>query len=268
MYAGVNQCYNYIEKKPGNRVIVIVTDGDDNGTPSASSLIASKASSGVAIVSVGLGSSVDEDYLKSISDIYYPVEEIDVNKVASLLSKGICEAPDVTEKPKPTKTPKSSKPPMPTKIPPSSSSCVSAFQMCDFKFQNANSVPTFAVTGKPDRVFTSKIVSKMLPRIGLVNMNDITPEFIEADGTVIPITAVGNPPLAPTHFKPFPFYTSGASGLGHQSFTGDQLQQVKGRCVRVYFSSYQTLADAPSRNVADNVEVSKSDNKCVVFRTA
>lgn len=262
MYAGVNQCYDYIENKPGNRVIVLVTDGRDSKTPSAETLIQSKASSGVYIVSVGIGSGIDENYLKSLSDVYIPVATSDIDSVAETLSTGICEAPEVSENPTPTKAP------MPTKTPMVSTSCGQAYKMCDFKFANTNSVLTYTLNAKADTVFTGRIVSKMMPRIGLLNMNDIVPEFIANDGTVTPITSIGNPTLTPTHFKPFQYKTSGGSGISHETFTGNQLQSSKGRCLRVYFSTYQTLSDGLNPSVVDNINVGKSDNKCVVFKLA
>lgn len=265
IYAGVSQCYKYVENKVGNRVIVIVTDGEDGGIPRASEIIDQKSSSGVAIVAVGLGSSLDSTYLKDISDIYLPVATTDVTNVGTILSKSICKAPVVSKGPTPTSKP--TKTPTPTSGP-TSISCAMAYKKCAFKFTNTNSVPTFSVGGKPNSVFTTKIVSKKAPRIGLLNSNGIVAEFIASDGTVTLIDTIGSPLLSPTHFKPFPFYKSRMSGIGHQTFSGNQLKSVKGRCVRVYFTHYQIITTGPKPKVIENINVSKAMNKCVVFNIA
>lgn len=249
MYVGVEQCYKYVENKPGNRVIVLVTDGLDGSSPSAKSLIDSKSATGVAIVSVGIGDAVDAVYLKSLSDVYEPVSTTTVGTIGDLLRKSICS---VEPGPKD----------------PSKNTCQEAYKKCDFKFSGKSGIPTFSITGKPDKSFTPLIVSKTGPRIGVLNTNGIVPEFINGSGKVIPITSVGTPKLTPTHFKPFPVPKTVGSGIGHQTFTGNQLQVSRKRCVRVYFSTYQTLTPGSKPKLIENVNVKKSDNKCVVFKTA
>lgn len=243
MYAGLNQCYNFVENESGKRVIVLVTDGGDTGTPTAEELIKMKSATGVAIIAVGIGNGVNATYLTRISDLYIPVEEDAMEAVAKLLREGICE---VTVEP---------------------NSCAAAAKLCDFKFRNPAFVPSYSIFGKPNQVFTDVIVSKSGPRIGVLNTNGIIPEYINQDGTVTPINTVGNPRLTPTHFKPFPFPKSVGSGIGHQTFTGNQLQFSRGRCVRVFFTTFQALSSGRKPRVVNNVNVERSDNKCVVFRT-
>lgn len=146
--------------------------------------------------------------------------------------------------------------------------CVQAFNDCDFKFAGKNTLSTFFIGGKQDKAFTPLIVSKNPhENIGVLNMNNITPEFINNNGIATPISYVGNPKFTPTHFKPYAIKYTRGSGVGHQTFHGNQLSVAKGRCVRVFFSTYQLLEKYYPFNVIDNVNVNKYDNKCVVFMT-
>lgn len=244
MYAGLNQCYRYVENKPGKRVIVLVTDGIDNGIPPAEDLVNSKSASGVAIVSVGIGNNIDKSYLEGFSDVYIPVSVGALDAVGAILRSKIC------------------------KLPNPSNVCAAAGRLCDFAFQGRSGVPTFSIGGTPNKVFTDLIVSKSGPRIGVLNTNGIIPEFINPDGTITLINKVGSPRLTPTHFKPFSIPKSVGSGIGHQTFTGNQLQVSRRRCVRVFFSTYQTLTFGRNPRVINNINVERSDNKCVVFKTA
>lgn len=243
MYAGVNQCYRYVENKPGKRVIVIVTDGLDNGVPTAETLINSKSATGVAIIAVGIGNGIDANYLQRISDLYVPVSTDAMGAVSNVLRKGICT------------------------VPVNGNTCAAAARLCDFRFKNVQGVPTYSIAGKPDQVFTGEIVSKSGPRIGILNTNGIIPEFINTDGTVTLINTVGSPRLTPTHFKPLPFPKSVGSGIGHQTFTGNQFAVSRRRCVRVFFTTFQVLSSGRKPRVINNVNVDREDNKCVVFRT-
>lgn len=272
---GLSQCYTYVENKNGNRVIVLVTDGIDNGPNSAEDLVNSKKSSGVSLVTVGIGNRIDTKFLKRIATspkFYIPVADPSVD-ISFILSSTICQVipPQNSPSPKPSSSvniaPKSPSP-SPTFIS-ISSSCAAAYTACDFKFSGYSSVPIFGIFGPPDIPFSTNIVSRVGPRIGIVNMNGIIPEFINPDGTIVPINMEGFPRLTPTHFKPFVINGSMfKSGIGHQTFDGNQLIVSRKRCIRVYFTSYQTLTSGPMPSVISNVMVSKSDNKCVVFKTA
>lgn len=250
MYAALMKCYDYLESKHGNRVIAILSDGKDKGEPPAKELADSKRGNGIEIVTVGIGPNPNAKLLKSLSsssDFYIPGSS-STTYVAKRLGQKVCKAalgqPDV---------------------------CALAYEACDFMFQGQPTVPTYFVGGKADTAFTNKIVSRFGPRIGIVNMNDIVPEFINKDGTYSPITYFGNPRFTPTHFKPYAIKgMQYSSGVGHQTFTGNQLSIARRRlCIRVYFSHYQTLSGEGSKSrVVNNVNVEKRDNKCVVFKTS
>ena len=129
------------------------------------------------------------------------------------------------------------------------------------------SIPTFRIGGPPDIAFTSRIVSKD-PReiIGILNTNDVVPEFILRNGAAVRITHFGSQRFTPTHFKPFAIPRTIGSGVGHQTFHGDQLRIARGQCVRVFFTTFQVLKGVRPPTVA-NVNVGREAFKCVVFRT-
>lgn len=154
--------------------------------------------------------------------------------------------------------------------------CLDEYIRCDFGFRGHQNPPTHNMeTRKADRPFTPWIVSRDPEEtIGAVNSNGFVPEFIFDDGSVAKITDYGNPNFTSTSFKPFTFpfnypYTERA-GIGHEIFQGDQLGVAKGKCIRVSFSSYQLLYKNKygRYDVIENKNnVSKSENKCVVFKT-
>lgn len=144
--------------------------------------------------------------------------------------------------------------------------CRKAYRGCDFRFSSSKYLPTFSLKGKPDTPFTSTIVSKSkATMIGILNTN-ITVQFVFMKGA-FDITSYANPNFTPYHFKPFPVKKTKMSGIGHQTFTGNQMKTAKGKCVRIYFSAYQVLNS--KGNVVDNVnDVMMDMNKCVVFKIA
>lgn len=148
-------------------------------------------------------------------------------------------------------------------------SCEDAYATCEFKFEGHDSLPTFSVGMFQDKPFTSRVISKNpSENLGILNTNDVTPEFISDIGSVTDITAAGaKPPFTPTHFKPFSFEKKTYSGVGHQTFHGDQLAQASGRCMRVFFTSYQLLSLSSPYVVLENKHVTGKTTKCVVFRT-
>ena len=146
--------------------------------------------------------------------------------------------------------------------------CRIAFKRCDWRFKDRFSLQAFDISGPADKAFTPLIVAKNPAiRLGVLNTNHIIPEFINDDGSITPITFEGHPPLTPTHFKPFSIRGTVGSGVGRQSFDGNQKRVASGRCVRIFFSQYQKLGGSHPPFVIDNINVKKSDNKCVVFRT-
>ena len=110
----------------------------------------------------------------------------------------------------------------------------------------------------------------MTETLGVVNMNGFVPEFIGNDGSVLPINVAGaQPQYTPTHFKPYVFNNSFASGVGHQTFHGNQMTFAKGQCIRLRFSHYQTLKSVQPLIIDENFNnVPAEADKCVVFRIA
>lgn len=151
---------------------------------------------------------------------------------------------------------------------PINAACEQAFNKCDFRFQALNGLPTFSISGWADDVFTPRIISRTPEEsLGGLNKNGIATEFIHPDGQVQKISEVGEHKLSPTHFKPLTILELGGSGIAHETFEDGQLQVASGKCVRVFFTQYQTLF--PERNmVRHNMnDVIRNGTKCVVFRT-
>lgn len=145
--------------------------------------------------------------------------------------------------------------------------CFRAFRRCDFRFQGISGLPTFSISGPADRAFTPRVISTRRNQIlGVLNTNDVISEFVFPDGGFSPITNFGSQRFTPTAFKPFSIPRTTGSGVGHETFQGNQLQVARGRCVRVFFTSYQLLFR--NGNVSGNInDVPRSMNSCVVFRT-
>lgn len=148
--------------------------------------------------------------------------------------------------------------------------CQRAFEECDFRYEGITRlVPRFSLRGPPDVPFSPRIIS-IVPgeNLGVLNTNGITVEVIFPNGRAFPITRFGNPRFTPTHIKPLSIPRTTGSGLGHQTFTGDQLRVASGSCGRIFFTQYQLL-DRNSNNVVDNVNNidARREKKCVVFRT-
>ncbi|PXF40879.1 Collagen alpha-6(VI) chain [Gracilariopsis chorda] len=260
MYAGLNACFNEVNGNAGNRVIVLITDGGDNGNPLAEALAPTVKAAGVAIVTIGVGSGVDEDYLRSLATtpaFFIPSTFSSLPADVVRVAESSCDVVEVSPVPDITPTP----------IP---DPCEEAYDTCDFAFMNELSVPTFAVDVAPDVPFTPKIVSRNpLELVGVLNTNDIVVEFIEDDGTVTPITS--EPAIqsfSATQFKPITLTGTSRSGIAHESFQADQLSLARDRCVRVFVSSFQLLDVTPPNNVIGNPAVTRADNKCMVFRTS
>lgn len=150
-----------------------------------------------------------------------------------------------------------------------SDSCEEAFHTCDFRFEGKNGLPTFPIDGKADKAFTPRIVSTVYHEtLGVLNTNNIVPEFI-LGGYNAEITKFGSQKFTPTAFKPFSIPYTPWSGIGHETFHGDQLKVAKGKCIRVYFTHYQLLSqDKYGKYVVkeNRNDVPKYENKCVVFR--
>lgn len=117
--------------------------------------------------------------------------------------------------------------------------CEMAFDDCDYKFMGSMTLQEFPLTGSPDVAFTTSIMPKdgVVP-MSVLSSDAVIPEFIGEDGSETPITLAGaTPAFTPTHFKAFAIAGTSGTGIGHQTFDGDQESVAKGKCVRVSFSA-------------------------------
>lgn len=247
IYSGMKACLDTLMGVRGNRVIVLIAANKDNGMPRAEDLVPEIKSNGVSVVSLGTGMA-NQRYLTSLSsksDYFIHTTKKTFLRKSTAVVKRTCAAVE-DEK----------------------DVCQAAYDACDFKFSGMKKVPVYNLTGATDVTFSDAIEKRSgEDRIGVLNMNGVVPEFIRPDGTILPINRVGAPPFAPTTFKPFFIISSYRSALGHQAFQGTQVSLARDRCVRVYFTMYQTLSKGWPPIVANNVNVQKEDNKCVVFKT-
>lgn len=252
--SGFESCFNVVKDESGNRVIVIVTDGQDNG--SASDLLPQILAEDISVVTVGIGSGVNVEHLQSLAttpDFYVQATQANlVANAASVVDKS-CVVPEAGPSPEVT--------PMP-------SECQNAYDECQFMFKGQADVPVYSVTGPPDRPFTDTIVSRTNPEVGVLNTNGIVAEFIMEDGSATEITQIAQPKFTSTHFKPLSRQSNPImSGVGHQTFHGNQATVAQNKCVRLFFTSFQTISHGPNPRVLDNVNSEKGDNTCVVFKT-
>lgn len=252
IFAGVEACFKELHSHSGNRVIVVLTDGEENrGRPSAS-LVPDIRASGVSLLSIAVGDGPDVRNLRRLaSDPSFFVQTSFGNLPADaqVVVKKICKVVRVSRK----------KP----------SSCWSAFKRCEFGFMGVHGIPTFGTNGSADKAFTPRIVSKNRNEAaGGLNSNGIIPQFISSSGSAINISLFGTQPFSPTAFKPITINKTHFSGVAHETWHGDQALVVRGRCVRVYFTHYQLYSRRHSLSVVGNRNGHGSENKCVVFRTA
>lgn len=150
-----------------------------------------------------------------------------------------------------------------------SQACRKAYQACSFTFDGPNFIRTFSISGKPGKAFTPRIRGKgKNPLIGAVNANGMMAQFINDDGVVVPITRAtkATPRFARHAFKTFHIKGQRGSGVGHQTFQGNQKKVATNRCVRVFFSEYQVLKTRFPFIISLNVRKTKM-NDCVVFMT-
>lgn len=257
MRAGLMECFDEIKNDKGNRVVVLVTDGRDTSSPGALDFSPVVKKTKVSIVTVGVGDKLNEQYLRDLAS------SPDFFVKASGFSKLQENVVDVVESSCKAAT-KPVKPVNPGNNKPSKAgSCGKAYKDCDFRFKGTTNVPTYSTGGKADVPFTRLIVGKS-EKIGVLNMNGVIPEFIGSDGVAREIIGFGSPNYTPTHFKPFSIKKTRGSGIGHETFRGDQFPVSRKKCIRVFFTHYQRFV---GKNMVENVVVTKKDKKCVVFRT-
>lgn len=260
---GLELCVDTIASAKGTRIVVVITDGKGRDPSRSRAIAAGAKSSGIDIVTVGIGSDVDASFLRSIanSDAFYVNADFDniMVKIPEVV-EAVCKVPIVT-KPPSTSAPSTQAPPVVVRSGP----CAVAAKKCDFSFAGAAGLPTFDVRGKADQSFTTAVVSKNASElIGIGNNNVIVPEFI-VGSTATSITAFGRPNFTPSHLKPFTIVNTTTSGIGHQVFHGNQKGAARKRCVRIYFTAYQQFVGGDVLNFND---VPRKANKCVVFLTA
>lgn len=247
----------------GERVIVVVTDG--RGNLGEDPTLALKED-GVVIVSVGVGDSVDVTFLEGIASapsLYFPVTFANLPGLSSNVTEEACKV--IQGSPEPSFDPQT---PLPSPTP-AGGACTQAFDKCKFTLGNANTVPSFNLSSFPDTASIPIISKDARKRIGVVNSQAgaFEPVFIDdATGSTSVISNFGSHPFSPTAFKAEVIPGTGTSGIAHETFQGDQYWVADGRCVQVFFNSYQLLL--PSGGVAGDINLqSRSDEACVVFRT-
>lgn len=252
--SGLNACSNLIMGKNGNRVIVLITDGIVNGGPPPEPIATQIKAAGITIVTVGIGNGVNVAFLQRVAT----APNFFVQTSFGTLGSSVVQ---VTQ---------SSCAPPPNGGGPvvGSGTCQQAYDACGFYFNNSATVPTVSVDDTADNALTGGIVSRnMSEKVGIVNTNNIEVEFI-TNNTLKLITAVNaSQTFSPTQFKPFTIVNTTFSGIGFETFQGDQMMKARNQCVRVFFSQYQTLKMMMPYYVKDNINAKRSDNKCVVFRT-
>eukprot|EP00178_Gracilaria_changii_P017807 TRINITY_DN5077_c0_g1_i1.p1 TRINITY_DN5077_c0_g1~~TRINITY_DN5077_c0_g1_i1.p1 ORF type:complete len:365 (-),score=56.91 TRINITY_DN5077_c0_g1_i1:490-1584(-) len=250
---GLNQCTSLLESAQGdNKVIALITDGRTRPSDISVSNQAAEAAkaAGVDIITVGIGSSVSQDFLMGIASdpsLYINANFDNLDQRVPEVVQAICD----------------------TVIP---KACKVAFDECEFTFSDQAGLATFEVSEEPDTAFTTRVVPKDVSfGLGVLNTNNIVPEFINdveiqpgATPEARPITEFGSQSFTPTHFKPYWIAQERGSGIGHQTFQGNQAQEARGRCVRIYFTHYQEIRE---NRVVNRNNVPRSANKCVVFRT-
>lgn len=89
-------------------------------------------------------------------------------------------------------------------------------------------------------------------------------EFVVDDDSVelFSMAVTGGQAFSPLQFKPIGLPEIPFSGIAHETFQGNE-EFVKGKCVRVYITSYQTLNDAEPPVVIGNVHDAE---ECVLFK--
>lgn len=255
--AGLQSCFDEIRSKKGNRVIALVTDGQ---ALNPTDLVKQIKGDGISILTVGIGDGVDEVVLKDIAsapNFFFSSTFDKLPAEVVTIAEGACNAVDVNPSPD-VEAPSSA---------PIGTGCGDAYDACEFQFSGEIGLSTYDVMQPQDQAFTPQIISKDSSiKLAVLNTNGIVPEFI--DGLVVqPITDFASPRFTPTHFKPFSIPNAQGSGVGHQTYDGDQQSMAKNRCVRVFFTSFQVL-DSITGSVKDNFnDVPKEMNKCVVFRS-
>lgn len=154
--------------------------------------------------------------------------------------------------------------------------CGRVYDECLFKFEGETGLNKYDIPYPqvPDKPFTPIIAPKdPTKKLGVLQTNGIIPEFIWPGYPPLTIvyysTFLKIQQYTSTHFKPFWMSDEFGSAIGHETFQGRQEESAKGRCVRIYFTSFQVLEHVYGQNVVveNRNDVPKSENMCVVFET-
>ncbi len=255
IYRGLSACFDLLQGG-GARAIVVVTDGQGASAPNPLPQI---RADGVAVVSVGVGDGINEAFLRSIAtkpEFYIPATFDMLPKLEAAVEQAACNAVSVIASPEPVS-------------PPSNSGCQKVFNACAFTFEGVSGLPIFNIDVAADKPFTPRIVRKTnvgTSVVGVINsQGGVFQPVFQDIGKVI--SKVGDPKLSPTAFKTYSL-KNGGSAIGHETFQGNQLTVSRGRCVVVYFQSWQVL-NAKDGVVLTNINLAKRDNSaCVAFGTS
>jgi hypothetical protein len=143
--------------------------------------------------------------------------------------------------------------------------CSHEYDACDFMFEGHENVPTYTLYPNMNDVgFTDVVVPREGSGVGTMNSNGRYTSFIlggdeeEQSGEVTMNEYISD-------FTPYQFKPDGQSvpRIMHETFQAET--DARGKCVKVYFTQYQSLDS--EGNVVENVETD-SASSCVVFKTA
>lgn len=185
--SGLSACFDVLHGAGGNRAIVVATDGQDNGA--ALMLRPSYIVTGVSIVTVGIGCSMNEDNLHSLASqpaFFIPSAASELFAKAVRVANASCKVVTVDQVNHGTPSPSMS----PSPPPPVITFCQREYAAYDFQSASSATVPTYVLRARSDIAFTRRIVAGAAPAIAILNANGITAEFILADGSAIPSPAL------------------------------------------------------------------------------
>ena len=142
-FAGLRSCFEDLNNRTGNRVIVFVTDGLDNNSPRALTGRQAVVDAGIGILTVGIGSRVSLPYLDRLTTVPGSVVNASsfstLSSVVDTVANEVCNTSSTTNPP--------------------ADSCEEQFQGCLLTFRGRRSLPSFRFRGRGRR-FTPPIVSK------------------------------------------------------------------------------------------------------------
>lgn len=105
---GLSECADIIENEMGTKVIILLTDGEHNSGPSPIPIALDIKNTEIAIVSVGIGDSLNEDNLHMIAsqpNLYIQSDFEELPEKVGIVADAVCEA---VASPSPSVTPSAS----------------------------------------------------------------------------------------------------------------------------------------------------------------